>query len=59
MGYTIYFGTDPNSLYNNILVYGSNEYWFKSMDKEVPYYFCIEAFNENGISERTQIIKSE
>ncbi len=59
MGYTIYFGTESNKLYNNILVYGSNEYWFKAMDKEVPYYFCIESFNESGISERTQIIKSE
>jgi hypothetical protein len=25
----------------------------------VPYYFTIEAINENGVSTRTEIIKSE
>jgi hypothetical protein len=41
------------------MVFGSNEYWFKAMDKEKPYYFTIEAINENGVSTRTEIIKSE
>ncbi len=59
MGYNIYLGISPDKLYNCILVYGSNEYWLKTMDKEKTYYFTIEAFNENGISERTEIIKSE
>jgi len=59
MGYNIYLGISPDKLYNCILVYGSNEYWLKTMDKQIPYYFTIEAFNENGISERTEIIKSE
>ena len=59
MGYNIYLGISPDKLYNCILVYGSNEYWLKTMDKEMPYYFTIEAFNENGVSERTEIIKSE
>jgi hypothetical protein len=29
------------------------------MDKGRPYYFTIEAFNENGISKRTQVVKVE
>jgi hypothetical protein len=29
------------------------------MDKEKAYYFRIEAVNENGVSARTAIIKSE
>jgi len=29
------------------------------MDKDLPYYFTIEAINENGISDRTKIFKSE
>jgi hypothetical protein len=29
------------------------------MDKEIPYYFCIEAISENGTSGRSDIIKSE
>jgi len=55
--YTIYFGTAPDKLYNNILVYDANEYWFKVMDLEKPYYFSVEAANENGVSSRTAVIK--
>jgi len=58
-GYNIYIGTEPDKLYNCIMVLDQNEYWLKTMDKEVPYYFTIEAFNENGISERITTIKSE
>jgi xylan 1,4-beta-xylosidase len=58
-GYNIYVGTAPDKLYNCIMVYGANEYWFKAMDKNIPYYFTIEALNENGTSQQTQIIKSE
>jgi hypothetical protein len=55
--YTIYFGTAPDKLYNSILVYDANEYWFKVMDLEKPYYFSVEAANENGVSSRTAVIK--
>jgi len=54
-GYTIYFGLDPENLPNNIMVYGVNEYYFPGMDKDLPYYFSIEAFNENGIGERSEV----
>lgn len=58
-GYVISVGTVPDKLYNSIMVYGSNEYFFSGMDKTPAYYFQIEAFNENGISERTPIRKVE
>ena len=58
-GYNIYMGIAPDKLYNCIMVYGANEYWLKAMDKEIPYYFSIEAFNENGRSSISKIIKSE
>jgi hypothetical protein len=57
--YNIYYGIDPDKLYNSIMVYNANDYWLKTMDKERPYYFSIEAINENGISERTPVLKSE
>jgi hypothetical protein len=41
------------------MVHGANEYYYKAMDKEKVYYFRIEAINENGVSPRTAIIKSE
>ncbi len=58
-GYNIYMGTAPDKLYNCIMVYGSNDYWLKSMDKAAVYYFSIEAINENGKSQMSKIIKSE
>ncbi len=58
-GYNIYYGTAPDKLYNCIMVLDNNEYWFKSMDSQKEYYFTIEAFNENGVSERYPILKVE
>ena len=55
--YNIYYGTAPGKLYNCIMVYDYNEYWFKAMDKLKTYYFAIEAINENGISERTKVLE--
>lgn len=56
-GYNIYFGTDPEKLYNCITVNGENEYDFRGMNKDDVYYFTIEALNENGLSERTEVQK--
>lgn len=57
--YNIYMGIAPDKLYNCVMVYSSNEYYCKAMDREKPYYFSIEAINENGVSARTKIIKVE
>ena len=57
--YNIYTGTAPDKLYNCIMVYNSNEYWFRAMDSQSPYYFVIEAINENGTGARSQILKTE
>jgi hypothetical protein len=54
-GYVIYFGKDKDKLYGSIMVYGKNEYYFTGMDAPDSYYFQIEAFNNNGISEGTEI----
>lgn len=58
-GYVIYWGKSPDKLYGSIMVYGKNDYYFTGADRVDPYYFQIEAFNNNGISERTEIIKAE
>ena len=57
--YNIYYGTAPDKLYNCIMVYNQNEYWFKGMDKTKTYYYKIEAINENGISPKTKLFISE
>ncbi len=58
-GYVVYCGIAPDKLYTSVMVYGANEYYFRAMDKDRPYYFQIEAFNENGISDRTPMVKAE
>jgi hypothetical protein len=56
-GYTIYCGTEPDKLYTSIQVYGKNEYYFKAVEKNRPYYFRIEAFNENGRGGLSELFK--
>jgi hypothetical protein len=57
--YNIYMGIAPDKLYNCIMVYNANEYWLKTMNKDMPYYFSIEAINESGASAKTAVIKAE
>lgn len=58
-GYTIYAGIAPDKLYTSIQVNGKNEYYFSDMEKDQPYYFRIEAFNENGIGPGTKAVRVE
>ncbi|MGE5419295.1 MAG: family 43 glycosylhydrolase [Chloroflexota bacterium] len=57
--YNIYMGTSPDKLYNCVMVYGRNEYWLRSLDNRSPYYFRIEALNENGRSGLSPVTVSE
>ncbi len=56
-GYNIRWGVEPNKLYNSWLVYDQTELFMRCLDKETTYYFSIESFNENGISEQTSVIE--
>ena len=58
-GYIIYYGTAPDKLYQSIMIYSDNEFWFTSMDSQKTYYFTIDTFNENGIQRRKEIKKIE
>ncbi|HYK57498.1 MAG TPA: fibronectin type III domain-containing protein, partial [Flavisolibacter sp.] len=57
--YNIFYGTEPGKLYTSIMVHANNEYWLKTMDSQKPYYFAIEAINENGVSQRSKPIRVE
>jgi xylan 1,4-beta-xylosidase len=57
--YNLYYGTAPDKLYNCIMVHDFNEYWFKAMDLQKTYYFSIEAINENGVSQKSPVLKVE
>jgi hypothetical protein len=56
-GYNIRWGIAPDKLYQSWLIYDVNEHFMRCLDRGTSYYFTIEAFNENGISEQTEIIK--
>jgi len=37
------------------MIFSKNEHLFRALDVNPTHYFTIEAFNENGISKRTNI----
>ncbi len=55
-GYNIRWGIAPNKLYQSWQVYDTNTHFMRCLDRDTPYYFTIEAYNENGISEQTETI---
>lgn len=58
-GYNILWGIAPDKLYSSWLVYDKNQLEIKSLTIGQPYYFSIEAFNENGVSQKSQVKKVE
>lgn len=58
-GYVVYSGIAPDKMYTSVMLYNVSEYYFRAMDKDKTYYFQIEAFNENGISARSPVLKAE
>ncbi|WP_257957569.1 family 43 glycosylhydrolase [Parapedobacter tibetensis] len=58
-GYHVFWGIAPDKLYSSWMVYDDNELEIKGLSIGQTYYFAVEAFNENGISERTAVKKAE
>lgn len=58
-GYNILWGIAPDKLYSSWMVYGNNSLTMRNLDRGRTYYFSIEAFNENGISQRISPVKVE
>ncbi|NRD18630.1 family 43 glycosylhydrolase [Winogradskyella eckloniae] len=55
-GYNIRWGIAPNKLYQSWQVYDTNTHFMRCLDRDTPYYFNIEAYNENGISKPSDVI---
>jgi hypothetical protein len=55
-GYVVYCGIAPDKLYTSVMVYGAVECYIRILDRDRPYYFQIEAFNEAGISARSEVV---
>lgn len=55
-GYNVSWGIAPDKLYSSWLVYGKDSLNLKSLNTDQSYYFAVEAFNENGVSEKSKTI---
>lgn len=58
-GYNVLWGIAPDKLYSSWLLYDKNTLVLKSLNTDQNYYFAIESFNENGVSERSVPQKAE
>jgi len=56
IGYNISYGVEEGKLYHDYLVYQDTSLVINSLDVNQPYYFSIESFNENGISESGLVV---
>ena len=59
MGYVVFRGIENDRLNNSVMIYDNNSYELRALNTGQSYYFRVEAFNENGISERTRPMKVE
>ena len=55
-GYVLRYGIAPDKLYQSVMLYGQNEVTQKSLNSGEDYYFAVEAFNESGIAELSDIV---
>ncbi len=56
-GYNVLWGIAPDKLYSSWMVYGENKLEMRNLNTGETYYFSIEAFNENGVGERSEVIR--
>lgn len=53
LGYNILFGSNPEKMYHSCMVFNAGTQRIGSLIKGRGYYFCVDAFNENGITHGT------
>lgn len=58
-GYVIYWGIEKDKLNLNVMMYDHPNYELRALTNDQSYYMQVETFNENGISERSEIIYIE
>ena len=58
-GYVINYGISKDQLYQSYMVYSNTSLTINSLSSVQPYYFTIEAFNENGITANTAVVEAK
>jgi len=56
-GYNIRYGISKDKLYLNYQLYSDNTVVIHSLNRNLDYYFTIDAFNENGVSKGETIVR--
>jgi len=55
-GYVLNYGVNKDKLYSSYMVYGSDSIELTGLNKDIAYFFSIDAFNESGITKGTKTI---
>ncbi len=56
-GYNIRYGNSKEKLYHTYQVLGTNSLTINSLHGLQPYYFTIDAFNENGLTKNSKTVE--
>lgn len=54
--YVIRYGVKPDELLHSQQIYGQQKHQIRSLNRDMPYYFTVEAFNSSGYISNTNII---
>ena len=54
--YQVYFGIQPDKLYNCMMVIGEHQLEWRGMNVDQPYYFQVEALGESGVGKRSATV---
>lgn len=57
-GYIVNYGIEPNKLYSSVMVYDAGSLMLTGLNKDVTYYFSIDAFNESGITRGVKVVQT-
>lgn len=58
-GYVVYWGIAKDKLNLSVLIYDHPNYEIRALNTDQAYYYQVEAFNENGISDKSEILFTE
>ena len=56
-GYVVNYGTSPQKLYTSVMVYDSGSVMLTGLNRDVKYYFTVDAFNESGITRGMTVVE--
>lgn len=57
-GYVVNFGTDSGKLYSSVMVYDADSVALTGLNKDITYFYSVDAFNESGIANGKKVLKN-